>query len=308
MNIEELAGKDRVDLAGLVAIIEKLGKKIDLIEQILQKEKESRIEEQKRMDKTVTEHDLGIKNLSGKLANLKEKEVAKLSKEVEEAKKAMLIIKKRIEKLEEEREKLDGISTKNKTRIEELSKSFTKFIEELDIEKKKVLEKDELIEQLEKKREQQKALIKEKNERLEKLEAELSETKEKIGSMRVEKKKLAEELEALQVENQTLKEENEKILKEFEEFKEKIEPSLVQNSHVRKLLSGTVQGQIYLILVEAYPKSLVIDEVARQLDVAVVKIKAEILGMQELGILEFNTITREVRLKSEVKFEEKNVS
>ncbi|UJG44485.1 MAG: hypothetical protein K9W46_04730 [Candidatus Heimdallarchaeum endolithica] len=289
MSIEEYSGKDKVNLEYLVKVIDDLVKKTSLIEKMLTDEKEGRITQNKEIIKKIENSEKEAKNINTQLSNLKTKQLSSLSKEIEDSKKALLIIKERIDEKDKQIENLEK-------KISEVNKLFEKFKLNLKEEKQIREEKDLEIQELKEKNSELTIRLEEKEERLKQLEDELTKLKEQLGSLKDKKDDLTSKIEKLKVEKKELNEKLKAVEKEYKEYKDNMEPVIAQNTHIRKLLDESLQGKIYLYLLEKYPKTSNIDDIAKEIDSPAVKIKSEILAMQELGVIKYNTDTREVKI------------
>ncbi len=299
VDIEGLSGKDKIDLAKIADIInsieeqmDDMAKKYAVLEKLFQNEKESRLEEQKRIDKALKENEVGIKNANAQLANIQGKHIEGLNQEIENTKKAMLIINEKIkelqEKEEEQKEKINN--------LEELQEQFKQLQKELEEEKRRVVEKDNEVKKLEKEKDKLQTIKTENEQRIEQLQDDLLKAKESIGSLKIEKEQLEEKFAKLEQENEQWIQKYNDLLQEFNNYKEEIEPSLIQNTHIKRIMQQNIQGQIYLLLEEAYPLAINTDELARRLDITPVQIKTEIMAMQELGVIKYSNKTREVTI------------
>ena len=72
---------------------------------------------------------------------------------------------------------------------------------------------------------------------------------------------------------------------------------MIQNSHVRELLSQTEQGKILLELENNSPVTL--DDLSERVGVATVIVKNAINAMADMRIVRFDPSTREVHLMLE---------
>ena len=173
---------------------------------------------------------------------------------------------------------------------------FNKFKKELETELDKVAEKDQIMEDLRSKIKEQDILLSEKDKNLNKLEKQFEETLEKHAKLKTE----YDSLKVLYDQTTTLKDELKKDLattqQEYSDFKAKEEPARAQNESIRLILNSTDQGKIYLVLVDAFPKSMTIDEIAEITDSTAVVTKSALLSLEELGVVDFNPATREVKL------------
>ncbi|MHA1205109.1 MAG: hypothetical protein ACTSRR_06785 [Candidatus Heimdallarchaeaceae archaeon] len=287
MSIEEYSGKDRVNLEYLVKVINDLIKKTNLIEKMLTDEKEGRINQYKELTKKIEKSEKETKSINTQLSNLKTKQLSSLSKEIEDSKKALLIIKERIDEKDKDIENLE-------MKISEVNKLFEQFKSNLNEEKQIREEKEQEIQELKEKNSELSIRLEEKEERLKQLENELTKLKEQLGSLKDKKENLTSKIEKLKEEKKELNEKLKEIEKEYKNYKDNMEPVIAQNTHIKKLLDESLQGKIYLYLLEKYPKTSNIDDIAKEIDSPAVKIKSEILAMQEMGVIRYNTDTREV--------------
>ncbi|MHA2308591.1 MAG: hypothetical protein ACXABJ_04890, partial [Candidatus Heimdallarchaeaceae archaeon] len=118
----------------------------------------------------------------------------------------------------------------------------------------------------------------------------------RLAKLESEHEELEKKYDQAKTLGEELKESLDSTEKEYKEFKDKEEPVMAQNESIRRILNVTDQGKIYLALVEAFPKSLTIDDLSDICDLTAVLLKPSLLAMEEIEVIEFNPSTREVKL------------
>jgi len=180
--------------------------------------------------------------------------------------------------------------------IQQSIDDFNTFKTELVEEMEKIEEKDQTIEDLRSQVKEKEIVLKEKEKEHKELKDQFSESISRLAKLESDYEDLEEMYNQTQTLAEELKDSLETTEKEYEEFKAKEEPVMAQNESIRRILSVTDQGKIYLALVEAFPKSLTIDDLSEICDTTAVLLKPSLLAMEEIEVIEFNPSTREVKL------------
>lgn len=223
----------------------------------------------------------------------------------------------RVEKLENTSKDFDNLVKSTNLEVKSLKSSFEEKLEEQDDllqqtigelnglkeqmeeELEKLAEKDELLEKYREQVKEKDVIIKEKDSNLKKTEKELKDSLNQMAKIKADYEALQTQYDQVKTLEKELKQKLGAVEKEYTEFKSKEEPIMAQNDSIKRILKSTDQGKIYLAIVEAHPESTTIDDLADLTNTTAVLVKSSLNVLEELGVIDFNPATREVKLPKE---------
>jgi len=223
----------------------------------------------------------------------------------------------RVEKLETSSKEFDNLIKSTNLEVKGLKKDFEDKLEEQDDllqqtigelnsfkelmeqELEKAAEKDELLEKLRGQVKEKDILITEKDSFLKKKEKELTDTINQMARIKADYEALQSKYDQVKTLEKELKLKLGSVEKDYAEFKSKEEPIMAQNDSIKRILKSTDQGKIYLEIVEAHPSSTTLDDLSDITGLTAVLVKSSLTSLEEIGVIEFNPATREVKLPKE---------
>jgi len=248
--------------------------------------------------------------LTQDLKNLEAK-IRSLEKFINEEKKQKDL---RVEKLETTSKEFDNLIKSTNLEVKALKTGFDEKLEEqddllqqtiddlndfkkqLEEEFEKAAEKDEIMEKLRNQVKEKDILIKEKDSTLKQQAKELKDSVNQMAKIKADFEALQTKFGQTKTLEKELKQKLGAVEKEYTEFKTREEPVMAQNDSIRRILKSNDQGRIFLAIVEAHPNSTSVKELAELIDTTAVSVKSALNSLEELGVIDFNPATREVKL------------
>ncbi len=200
---------------------------------------------------------------------------------------------------EDKLEEQDDLLQQKVGELNSFKEQYADFKEQMEEQLAKVAEKDLLVEKLRNQVKEKDILINEKSTTLKNKEKELKDTVNQMAKIKADYESLQSKYDQTKNLEKELKQKLGSVEKEYLEFKSKEEPVMAQNDSIKRILQSNDQGKIYLAVVEAHPNNITLDDISDSTGLSAVVVKSSLNGLEELGVIEFNPATREIKLPKE---------